>query len=395
MPPSDRTRSLHARVLALSTAQIGPPHVDPRIAALTALGLVDFAKSDDGKARFAELAALGAFDPGKLDDLQMLAEALLGVVDRFDAAPRAPKPIVVPQQLETECRARRGKLATLLGGHAQHIPEVARALRQMKLSYGPIDLAADLRTLAAHVQAHAALLDQSPVYQPDLVESSRALARSLEGVLYASDTPELVQARSALHRLWSLFEIAYREVAELGREIFTDGADGIFPSLEAIAEVARTARHHSSSKLPAAALVEQSMPSSRRAAMSRHVPSRRMSERPPPPAIDAPLLSLDVTLNANSESNLYLGFSQDVAEGGVFVATYDAHPLGARVALSIHFDEHSAPLQLDGHVHWLRPHSAGPDAPVGLGVRLADVSVEVAQQLQAFAVRRTPIFYDD
>jgi hypothetical protein len=33
--------------------------------------------------------------------------------------------------------------------------------------------------------------------------------------------------------------------------------------------------------------------------------------------------------------------------------------------------------------------------PVGVGVRLAEVSTEVAKALQMFAVRRTPIFYDD
>lgn len=70
------------------------------------MALVDFAKSDEGKVRFAELATLDGFDHALLDDLDMLAHALLGVVESFDVAPRSPRAIVVPQELETQCRAR-------------------------------------------------------------------------------------------------------------------------------------------------------------------------------------------------------------------------------------------------------------------------------------------------
>ena len=110
--------------------------------------------------------------------------------------------------------------------------------------------------------------------------------------------------------------------------------------------------------------------------------------------MDAKPLVLDVVLSVTSESNLYLGFSQDVAEGGVFVATYEARPIGARVELALHL-EGGEPVKLDGHVHWLRPQGSGDDMPVGVGVRLGTVSSEVAKALQSFAVRRTPIFYDD
>jgi uncharacterized protein (TIGR02266 family) len=92
---------------------------------------------------------------------------------------------------------------------------------------------------------------------------------------------------------------------------------------------------------------------------------------------------------------VWLGFSQDLAEGGVFVATYESRPIGARVDLALHLDGRDEPLRIGGRVHWLRPHSAGDDMPVGVGVRLVDVSREAAKTLQAFAVKRTPIFYDD
>jgi uncharacterized protein (TIGR02266 family) len=389
MPDSpDRARSLHARLLSLSTHEIAPPHVDPYIAALAAMGLVDFARSPEGQARFAELASLGAFDVTKLDDLDTLSNALLGIVDSFDAAPRNPRPIAVPQALEIECRARRTKLAALLAPCAL-LPPVAVTLTHLKLSYGPIDLAQDLRALAAHVDTHAADLGE---IERGLADSTRALARQLEDVLYSADTPQLQQARSALHRMWTLFERAYRDVAEAGRELFHHDAESIFPTLEAIAYVSRTARHESSSSRPATVIVEQKIPSSKRSpSMSRRPSSRRMSAVRPSGIEGKPL---DVVLNTTSESNLYLGFSQDVAEGGIFVATYDPRPIGARVQLSLHL-EGAEPVVLAGHVHWLRPQGSGDDMPVGVGVRLGEISNEVAKALQSFAVRRTPLFYDD
>jgi Tfp pilus assembly protein PilZ len=99
-----------------------------------------------------------------------------------------------------------------------------------------------------------------------------------------------------------------------------------------------------------------------------------------------------------SESNLWLGFSQDMAEGGVFVATYDTRPLGTRGEIALHLDksdDEGEPIALIGNVHWVRPSSAGEDLPAGVGVRLTNLTTEVAQRLEAFAARRTPIFYDD
>ena len=392
-PSAERARSLHARLLALSTTELAPPHVDPRVAALAALGLVDFIRSDEAQSRFAELEWLGGFDPATVDDLEMLADALLNVVDAFDAAPRKPRPIAVPQVLEVECRARRGTLSVLLSERATSAPAVARALKLLRRSYGPIDLAVDLRTLAALVEQNARAIEGADEYEADLPASTRALARELEELLHSADTPGLQQARSALHRMWAVFEPSYRAVAEIGRELFADAADAIFPTLEAIADIERTARQESSSRRTAAAIVENAIPSSRRA-MSRRPSSRRM---PAVRELDAttPPLSLEVTLHATSESNLWLGFSQDIAEGGIFVATYEHRPIGARMDLALHLDHRDEPLHVSGVVHWMRPQGSGDDMPVGVGVRLVDVSKEVAKMLQAFAVRRTPIFYDD
>jgi uncharacterized protein (TIGR02266 family) len=262
--------------------------------------------------------------------------------------------------------------------------EIVGALQRQRLSYGPFDLAIDLRASAALLQRHAPA-------ESELASGGRALAKELEAHLWAHDTPELRQARQALHRVWTAFEPAYHGLAEIGRELFAH-SDNLFPTLEAIADVERNARHGSSSKIPAAELIDAGLPASRR----NGPPSRRMRSTPPMVAsVTSERALVEVVLHASSESNVWLGFSQDIAEGGVFVASYAAHPLGAHLDLDLHLHDHDEAVRVTGQVTWLRPASAGDDLPAGYGVRLTDASHEATKLLTRFASRRTPIFYDD
>lgn len=378
---ADRAAQLQARLLSLKADDLAPPYIDPRVAAAVALGVVDFAKSPEGSGPFKELEALDEFDAGVLDDLQRLAETLIRVVDAFDVAPRSPNAVTVPQELDVDCRARRGELVDLLSTRAADKAGVARALSRVKQAYGPVDLAVDLRALAALVERHE--LDK------ELPVSTRALAHRLEDLLISHDTPELRESRRALRRVWAVFEETYRQLADVGRSLFSDDPEAMFPTLDAICDVERSARSASSSRAPASVLVERGLPMSRRSGVS----SRRM-RAVRKSIIDAPPTHVEVVLNGASDSNLWLGFSQDIAEGGIFLATYAPHPLGAPMELDVVVIDRE-PLRMAGVVHWLRPSSAGDDLPAGVGVRLTQLSPENAKVLQAFAAARTPIFYDD
>ncbi len=379
----NRESRLHAQLLALSGEQLAPPYVDPRVAAAVALGVVDFAKSPEGRARFAELEALDAFDPELLEDLAQLARTLERVVDGFETAPRDPRPVTVPTELDLECRTRRTALCAMLAERAPFAPGVEPALKRVKLAYGPVDLAIDLRALAA-------LVDRNQL-DPKLAADTRALARRLEDRLIASDTQKLRDTRSALRRVWTLFEAKYQELADIGRELFSEEPEALFPTLDAIAGIERAARHSSSSKMPAAILVERGMPASVRNSVS----SRRMRASRAPIVIDRPSVPAEVLLDHASDSNLWLGFSQDIAEGGVFLATYASHALGTPIDLVVRIHD-GEPLTVSGVVHWVRPHTHGSDevAP-GVGVRFTNLQPAHARALEAFAARRTPIFYDD
>ena len=188
--------------------------------------------------------------------------------------------------------------------------------------------------------------------------------------------------------MWAVFESTYRQLADIGRELFGGDPEAMFPTLDAIANIERNARHESSTRAPAALIVERGLPASRRVSVS----SRRM-RAVRRVTIDAEPATIEVMLSATSESTLWLGFSQDIAEGGVFVATYGAYALGAPMVLELQLPDRE--LVVRGVVHWSRPAAAGDDLPAGVGVRLTDLSADGAKILHTFAARRTPIFYDD
>jgi Tfp pilus assembly protein PilZ len=382
---TDSLVSLRSQLLAIPAEELAPPHVCARTAALVALGVVDFVATE-GKQRFAELAAVGGIERHAVDDLARLADALLHAVEQFEAAPHRPQPVVVPVDLDVACRGKRASMQAALD--TQPHPVVTRALRRQRLSYGPIDLALDLRAGAALINRHAPAL-------AELAAEGRALAAQLETHLWAHDTEELREARHALNRVWCGFEPAYHALASLGCELFAE-AEGLFPTLEAIADLERQARHESSSQHLAADLMEAEIPPSRRGAPSSRrtgSSSRRMRSAPPPP-VDARAL-VEVILHAGSESNVWLGFSQDIAEGGVFVASYVSHPIGAALDLDLLINDRDAAVRVSGEVCWLRPPSAGDDMPAGYGVRLTEASKQATQLLTRLANVRTPIFYDD
>ncbi len=106
-------------------------------------------------------------------------------------------------------------------------------------------------------------------------------------------------------------------------------------------------------------------------------------------------VTFEAEVNFHSDHNLFLGFSEDISEGGLFAATYDIKPLGTRVELTFGLPCGHV-VQCEGEVRWVRQPSEDPDAPPpGMGVRFLDLSEADRQVLRRYIDQRAPIFYDD
>jgi uncharacterized protein (TIGR02266 family) len=95
------------------------------------------------------------------------------------------------------------------------------------------------------------------------------------------------------------------------------------------------------------------------------------------------------------EHNVFVGFTTNLAEGGVFVATHVVLPVGAALTLVLTLPGLDPPETVAGVVRWTRPPSEGLDVSPGMGVELVDPSPRLAEAIADYVAQREPLFYDD
>jgi tetratricopeptide (TPR) repeat protein len=104
---------------------------------------------------------------------------------------------------------------------------------------------------------------------------------------------------------------------------------------------------------------------------------------------------IEVNLGATTDSNLYVDMGDRIADGGVFIATYQALPAGTAVTLRI-----TLPGELETTAHaavTLRRESldAFEDPAPGICVSFEALTPDGLALLERFAAKRTPLLIDD
>ena len=102
-------------------------------------------------------------------------------------------------------------------------------------------------------------------------------------------------------------------------------------------------------------------------------------------------VQIDVTLM--SESQLYTGLSENLSEGGVFVATHVFRKIGETVDLTLMLPD-SKPIHTVGQVRWVREVTGNADAPPGIGVQFTLLTDQDAKAIRAFLMKREPLFFE-
>lgn len=94
-----------------------------------------------------------------------------------------------------------------------------------------------------------------------------------------------------------------------------------------------------------------------------------------------------------SDSNFFTGFSSDVSDGGLFVATYDVLPVGTELMVSFVLPE-GHQITVTGRVSWIR--DAGPDGETrpGMGIAFDGLTTRDHAAIQRFMTKRTPLFHE-
>lgn len=119
---------------------------------------------------------------------------------------------------------------------------------------------------------------------------------------------------------------------------------------------------------------------------------------PAGPAIDprtSPRVELEVEVDLHSENNFYLGFSENISSGGLFIATHEIRPVGQRVTVRFRLPGVRDSLVAQCEVCWVRRYNPHSDGAPGMGLRFVDVDARTLSLVERFVCERDPIFFDE
>jgi uncharacterized protein (TIGR02266 family) len=99
-------------------------------------------------------------------------------------------------------------------------------------------------------------------------------------------------------------------------------------------------------------------------------------------------------LTIDSETQFYTGFSQNLDEGGLFVATFDVKPIGAKVLFTFELPG-GRQITAKGRVMWVREFDPKtPDVTPGMGLKFLMLRDDDRRAIEGFLKRRVPMFFE-
>jgi uncharacterized protein (TIGR02266 family) len=128
-------------------------------------------------------------------------------------------------------------------------------------------------------------------------------------------------------------------------------------------------------------------------------PPAETGERHSSGAIDARRVysrhALELEVSLESESNFYMGLTENLSEGGLFIATHLVKPIGTQIQVSFKLPHVAEPIKAVGVVRWTREYSETSDSMPGMGVRFERVGPLQVEQIREFLAARAPLFHDE
>lgn len=109
----------------------------------------------------------------------------------------------------------------------------------------------------------------------------------------------------------------------------------------------------------------------------------------------APRVALVAQVDVSSDTNFFNGFSTDIADGGLFVATCSLLPIGSTVDVNFSLPNGKR-IEAKGEVRWVRElDDKNPDTFPGMGVRFVELSAAARAAIGGFVAEREPMFFPD
>jgi len=96
-----------------------------------------------------------------------------------------------------------------------------------------------------------------------------------------------------------------------------------------------------------------------------------------------------------SETNFFEGMTENISDGGLFIATLATSPIGTTFDLVFELPDHAPPVRTRAVVRWLREGEDGDTPAPGMGVQFIDLKPEDALRIKWFTSQRDTLLYED
>jgi uncharacterized protein (TIGR02266 family) len=107
-------------------------------------------------------------------------------------------------------------------------------------------------------------------------------------------------------------------------------------------------------------------------------------------------LSFQLDLTEESAHNFYTGFTDNISEGGIFIATQHLLDIGTQIKFPLSLPGMEVPELVEGTVKWVRREEyIAHQTPTGLGIQFNWISNDLKRRIDDYIQRRESIFYDD
>ena len=107
-------------------------------------------------------------------------------------------------------------------------------------------------------------------------------------------------------------------------------------------------------------------------------------------------LSFEIALDSGSEHNFYTGLTNNISEGGVFIATTQILDIGTKIKFPLALPSMLEPEQVEGVVKWVRREGRSEaNVPGGIGIQFTQISEKLKARINEYIQSSDTIFYDD
>jgi len=153
------------------------------------------------------------------------------------------------------------------------------------------------------------------------------------------------------------------------------------------------APHASATQVANAPTVQAAPSAAPKAASAKAAPAQAAKPAVAVISKAGPREKLEANVGATTESNFFVGFSGEISEGGVFIATYATFPIGTPVEVLVTLPGGYESTIL-GTVRFVRD-PMDMDSEPGIGVRFEGLTPQQRELALRFIGKRPPLFYDE